>query len=132
MKQQIHYKESQSMYWLVALFTVITVFIILATYFQWGSKPIPSWWFALPIILLNVLIIIGLYDMQIIIDSETACVKFGIGWLQRKIPIKDFDLNTAEIIQLPWYAGVGYRIHNRGTFFNTKPGTLLSLHDALM
>jgi hypothetical protein len=63
--------------------------------------------------------------MTITIDIEMATVKFGIGWLQRKIPVQDLDLTTAEIVNLPWYVGVGYRINNRGTFFNTKPGPAL-------
>ncbi|WP_299768011.1 hypothetical protein [uncultured Dokdonia sp.] len=125
MSKQIRYTETQSMYWFVGLFVFITIFILLATYFQWGSKPITSWLFALPLIVINILPILAFYNMKIIIDLEVASVKFGIGWLQRKIPIQDLDLSTAEIVRLPWYAGVGYRINSKGTFFNTRPGAAL-------
>lgn len=123
MKQQIRYTETQSMYWFILLFGTVTIFIIAATYFQWGSNPISSWLFALPLIVINILPILAFYNMKIVIDSEVASVKFGIGWLHRKIPIQDLDLSTAEVVRLPWYAGIGYRINSKGTFFNTKPGT---------
>ncbi|WP_299680608.1 hypothetical protein [uncultured Dokdonia sp.] len=123
--KHLKYEETQSMYWFTLLFVTVTIFIIAATYFQWGSNPISSWLFALPLIVINILPILAFYNMKIVIDSEVASVKFGIGWLHRKIPIQDLDLSTAEIVHLPWYAGVGYRINNRGTFFNTKPGPAL-------
>lgn len=123
--KHLKYEETQSMYWFTLLFGTVTIFIIAATYFQWGSNPISSWLFALPLIIINILPILAFYNMKIIVDSEVASVKFGIGWLQRKIPIQDLDLSTAEIVSLPWYAGVGYRINNMGTFFNTKPGAAL-------
>ncbi len=123
--KQLKYKETQTMYWFVALFAFIIILIILATYFQWGNRPITSWLYAVPLLIINILPIIAFYNMTITIDTEMATVKFGIGWLQRKIPVQDLDLTTAEIVNLPWYVGVGYRINNRGTFFNTKPGPAL-------
>lgn len=125
MSKQIQYTESQSMYWFVALFALITIFILLATYFKWGSKPITSWLYAIPLVIINILPLLAFYTMKITINSEVASVKFGIGWLHRKIPIQDLDLSTAEIVRLPWYAGVGYRINSKGTFFNTRPGAAL-------
>ena len=110
------------MYWFVLLFVSIAIFILLATYFQWGSNPISSWLFALPLIVINILPLLAFYNMKIVIDTEVAIVKFGIGWIHRKIAVQDLDLSTAKIVKLPWYTGVGYRINNRGTFFNTKPG----------
>lgn len=114
--KHLKYEETQSMYWFVALFALITIFIVLATYFQWGSKPITSWLYAIPLVIINILPLLAFYTMKIVIDSEVASVKFGIGWLHRKIPIQDLDLSTAEIVRLPWYAGVGYRINSKGTF----------------
>lgn len=125
MKTQTRYLESQPMLWPIILFASITIFIIFATYFQWGSKPITSWLYTIPLVIINILPLLTFYNMKITIDSEVASVKFGIGWLHRKIAIQDLDLSTAEIVKLPWYAGVGYRINNRGTFFNTKPGPAL-------
>lgn len=120
--KHLKYEETQSMYWFTLLFGTVTIFIIAATYFQWGSNPISSWLFALPLIVINILPILAFYNMKILINSEVASVKFGIGWLHKKIAIQDLDLSTAEIVRLPWYVGIGYRIHNMGTFFNTKPG----------
>lgn len=123
--KHLKYKETQTMYWFVALFALTTIFIVLATYFQWGNRPISSWLYAVPLIVINILPVVAFYNMTITIDTEMATVKFGIGWLQRKIPVQDLDLTTAEMVHLPWYVGVGYRINNRGTFFNTKPGPAL-------
>jgi hypothetical protein len=123
--KQIKYTETQSMYWFIILFLSISIGIVLATYFQWGSKPIPSWIFAITLISINTLLILAFYSMRITIDAETASVKFGIGWIKRQIPVQDLDVSTAEIVQLPWYAGIGYRISLRGTFFNTRSGAAL-------
>ncbi|WP_299214969.1 hypothetical protein [uncultured Dokdonia sp.] len=119
------YKETQTLYWFVALFALISILIVCATYFQWGTKPIPSWSYAIPLLVVNILPILILYNMTITIDTEMARVQFGIGWLKREIPIRDLDLTTAEIVHLPWYVGIGYRFNMRGTFFNTRPGPAL-------
>lgn len=123
--KQIKYTETQHMYWFVIFLCVITILIILSTFFGLGNNPIPSWGaggLLASIIFFPILI---LYNMKITIDTEIASVKFGIGWIKRQIPVQDLDLSTAEIVRLPWYAGVGYRISLRGTFFNTRSGAAL-------
>lgn len=123
--KQVKYSETQHLYWFVIFFSILFILIILSTFFGIGHKPIPSWsagGLLAGIIFLPILMV---YNMKITIDSKIASVKFGIGWIKRQIPIKDLDLSTAEIIQLPWYAGIGYRISLKGTFFNTKPGPAL-------
>lgn len=123
--KHLKYKETQTMYWFVIFFSVLTILIILSTFFGWGNKPIPSW--TAGGLLAGILFFptLLLYNMRIYIDQETASVKFGIGLIKRQIPIHDLDLTTAEIVNLPWYAGIGYRISLSGTFFNTKPGPAL-------
>lgn len=111
------------MYWFVALFIVITLWMLAATYFQWGRKPISSWGLAIVLSIITTLPVFLFYNMKIVIDQKTASVRFGVGWLKRSIAIEDLDLTTAQVVKIPWYAGIGYRISNRGTFFNTKPGS---------
>jgi len=123
--KDVKYKETQTLYWFVVLFALITIFIVLATYFKWGSRPIESWLYAIPLVIINSLPILAFYNMKIAIDTEMASVKFGIGLIKKQIPVGDLDLTTAEIVYLPWYAGIGYRIGSKGTFFNTKPGPAL-------
>ncbi|MFC4634190.1 hypothetical protein ACFO3O_09750 [Dokdonia ponticola] len=123
--KEVKYKETQTMYWFVSLFVLITAFIVLATYFKWGNRPIVSWLYAIPLVIINCLPIVAFYNMTITINTEVASVTFGIGLIKRQIPVDDLDLSTAEIVHLPWYAGIGYRISRKGTFFNTKPGPAL-------
>ena len=123
--KHVKYKETQTMYWFIALFVIITLLIGLATYFQWGSKPIESWVHAIPLMVITLFPVLTFYNMTITINTEVASVTFGIGLIKRQIPVDDLDLSTAEIVHLPWYAGIGYRISRKGTFFNTKPGPAL-------
>jgi len=124
MKKQLLYKETQPMTWFVLLFLVFAIFILLAGIYQWGTKPIPLE-AAIPLALFFCALTFPLYKLVIEVSETEVKAYFGIGWIKRRIAIKDLDLSTAEIISLPWYAGIGYRISNRGTFMNTRPGAAL-------
>lgn len=121
----VKYKETQSMYWFVVLFILISILIIVASYFKWGNNPIPSWDITILLVAVILFPVALVYNLKITISTQVAAVRFGIGWIKREIPIQDLDLTTAEIVNIPWYSGVGYRISNKGTFFNTKPGPAL-------
>ncbi len=122
-KRNTIFEETQPMYGFVAFFILITLGMLASTYFQWGRNPISSWGLAIILSIVTTLPVFLFYNMKIVIDTKTASVRFGIGWLKRSIAIHDLDLTTAQIVKIPWYAGIGYRINNRGTFFNTKPGS---------
>ena len=119
--KKIYYSETQSMKMLVFILISIGVFVLLAGIFQWGSKPAP-----LGLTIFIFLLLAGLtlpfYQLSIKICESHARIRFGIGWLKRKIAIDNLDLSDIQIIDLPWYAGIGYRISSEGSFFNTKPG----------
>ncbi len=102
----------------------ISILILLASIFQWGSKPIPILGAVLFIAILAVPLLL-FYKLSITIDAGEAIIQFGIGLLRRKININNLDLSTAQVIDLPWQAGVGYRISTEGAFFNTRPGPAL-------
>lgn len=123
--KEVKYKEIQTVYWFVVFFSVLTILINLHTYLGWGNHPIPSWSAGGLLAGFLIFAMLIFFNMTITINTEVASVKFGIGLIKRKIPVRDLDLNTAEIIHLPWYAVIGYRISLNGTFFNTKPGPAL-------
>ena len=121
---QIRYKETQSWWWLVLIFAILSIQILLAGIYQWGSKPLPMS-VAIVIALIMFLPIILTYNLTITITEEYACAKFGIGLLKRKVLLKDLDIEKAEITHLSLAAGIGYRYGSRGLFLNTKPGPAL-------
>jgi len=123
--KEVKYKETQTLYWFIVFFSVLTILIMLSTFFEWGNNPIPSWSAGGLLAGLLFFPIVIFFNMTISIDTKMASVKFGIGLIKRQIPVNDLDLSTAEIVHLPWYAGIGYRISLNGTFFNTKPGPAL-------
>ena len=122
--KKIYYRETQPMNIFIGIIGLFGLFIILAGIFQWGSKPVPMG-IAILIILLFAGLISVFYNLTISICESQATVQFGVGWLKRRTPIDKLDLSTTRVINLPWYAGVGYRVSTEGTFFNTKPGPLL-------
>lgn len=122
--KKIYYRETQKMRIFVFAMCIIGGLVLIASIFQWGSKPIPIG-LGLLIALLFVGLLLPFHNLTIRVCESHATVKFGIGWLKRQVLLDNLDLNTVQIIDLPWYVGIGYRISTEGTFFNTKPGPAL-------
>lgn len=112
------------MYWFPLFMMGIAAFVLFAAFMGWGSKPAPIE-LGFFIFILFGLLSLPFYKLTITVTQHYAVASFGIGWIKKKVLIKDLDLTTAEIVNLPWYAGVGYRWGSQGTFMNTRPGPAL-------
>ena len=54
-------------------------------------------------------------------------IKFGQGFLNKKIAIKNIDSDSFTEVKLPWYYGLGWKYDLKGhEFFSAKPGLALS------
>ncbi len=124
MKENILYRETQGMYWFPALMMGIAIAIVFAYVYQWGTKPVPLE-IAILIFVLFTILSLPFYKLTITVTQTYVLASFGVGWIKKKVLIKDLDLTTAQIVNIPWYAGIGYRWGKQGTFLNTRPGPAL-------
>lgn len=79
------------------------------------------------LIVLFSLVLLNLYQLKFSVFQDQLEVKFGQGFLKKKIAIKDIDLGSFAEIKLPWYYGLGWKYDLKGhEFFSAKPGIALS------
>jgi len=88
----------------VIIVPMILVFIIAAVM-------LPAYQvFNNPVLIVGILLLIALalfYDLKVEIRNNTITCKFGIGVIQRQIPI--LEIKEAKAVKNPWYAGWGIR-----------------------
>lgn len=113
----IMYDKTQKGWLLYSIFSVILVFMFFAYLNQSGSNPIPLWPFIFLIVLF--LIIIGLfYRLRIVINSGVIRVIYGVGLI--KFVFKPEIVNSVEVINTPWWYGLGIRFTPKGMLYNIQ------------
>lgn len=45
---------------------------------------------------------------------------FGIGFLSRRMNFQEMDVFTIQLVDIPWYYGIGIRYTSAGILYNTK------------
>ncbi len=120
----IKYKKTQYGILLNLLLISSIIFLIVAYYFQIGTKAIPKN-ISLSILVILVFAWLLTYKLTISIDDEYITAIFGIGLLKRKIPIYEIDFNTLEILKPSALTGIGIRLTPKGWLWNVKIGKAL-------
>jgi hypothetical protein len=59
------------------------------------------------------------------VDDDTVAVSFAAGALRRRIPLGDIE--SAEVVTVPWYYGWGARLTRRGWLHDAPRGWLYSV-----
>lgn len=111
----IHYRQSQIGWIMLALMVPVMVFLVLACWFQWGSRPLPVA-ACLPLIGLIGLIGLLFYRLEVSVDGQGICLRYGIGWIRIHLPID--QLMDVKVIRTPWYYGLGIRVTPKGMLYN--------------
>ena len=112
MKTAIEFKETQFSY---ILLSILAFFIGIIAFSGYQSKG--GW----VIILLLVAILVAVfYKLTTVIDDYGIVASFGIGFLSRRMNFQEMDVSTIQLIDVPWYYGIGIRYTSTGIIYNTK------------
>ena len=77
-------------------------------------------WVTLIIILILGVSLLIFATLKVTISDDLLDIRFGIGFIRKRIPLK--DIQSAEVIQYPWYNGWGLRISLRGEWIYSVSG----------
>lgn len=66
------------------------------------------------------------YQLTVTVDDEEIVVTLGVGWIKKRIALKDID--HCEIVKNPWWYGWGIRLTPGGWMFNVSGLKAVQLH----
>jgi hypothetical protein len=121
--KKIYFKEKQIFY--ISLIPALIIIGILSFFYflEIGNEDkkitLAPYLFGVNLFIFIVLVS---YNLKILITKNHIYLSFGIGIIKKKISVKDIDINKFEIINIHWCFGIGMRLSNIGTIFNTKQG----------
>ncbi|ALC98194.1 hypothetical protein [Capnocytophaga sp. oral taxon 323] len=112
MKTAIEFKETQFSYILLSFLALFIGIIALSGYQNKGGWTI--------ILLLVAILVAVFYKLTTVIDDYGIAASFGIGFLSRRMNFQEMDVSTIQLIDIPWYYGIGIRYTSTGIIYNTK------------
>jgi hypothetical protein len=111
------YQETQIGWIFMGVMLPVTIYLILAYFFQWGNNPIGFWGFIIMIVMLVGLCLM-FYRLQTTVSYRKIELRYGIGLITIKPSIQ--ELLSAEVIKLPLWYGQGIRTTPKGMMYNIK------------
>lgn len=121
---QYIYQEKQIVWWLIAPFSIILFFLILALFIATTSESAKLG--LIVSIVIMVLILINFYQLKISVSHDYLKVAFGQGLFKKNFVLKNINPDRFSIVKLPWYY-MGWKYDFSGhMFFSTRPGQALS------
>ena len=111
------YKKTQIGWWLIAVFAIPIVWLLLAYFYQWGSRPLTKTSLVFSVVLL-ILIVLLFYRFTVETEQDTIRLTYGIGLI--RITPKIDELIRTEVVKTPWYYGLGIRITPKGMLYNIQ------------
>lgn len=120
----MEYRKSQIGWFLIGLFGIVALFIVLAYWNQWGSKPLSTNPFTV-VLLIQIYVLLLFYKLTILVDQSTIQLHYGIALI--RIRLKITKLLEVQSIQTPWYYGLGIRITPKGMLYNIQGSNALKL-----
>ncbi|WP_460485388.1 hypothetical protein [Capnocytophaga sp. HP1101] len=112
MKTAIKFKETQFSY---ILLSILALFIGIIAFSGYQSKE--GW--AIIALLVAILVVV-FYKLTTVIDDKGIVASFGVGILSRRMTFDEIDVSTLQLIDIPWYYGIGIRYTSSGIIYNTK------------
>ena len=113
----MNYRKTQIGWWLIVLFTIPILWLVVAYFQQWGSRPLTELSLVFAIILLA-LIILLFYRLTVEVKNDTIRLTYGIGLI--KITLRIDELISTRVVKTPWYYGLGIRITPKGMLYNIQ------------
>lgn len=120
----MRYQKSETGWLLIGFFFPFVLFLGLIHILKWGDQSIPN---ALIVILEAALIFIILlfYKLTVEVHDDHVLLKYGIGLIRIKLRID--SIGKTEVIQTPWYWGLGIRITQDGMLYNIHSSKALKI-----
>jgi hypothetical protein len=113
----VQYRHTQIGYMVIipigiVLFIIVALFMIIASSIYNRLIIFPGFIFAV-ILSLTILLF---YRLTIIITNDNLEIRFGIGLIRKRFPLKDID--HVQIVKNPWYYGWGIHFTPYGWLYN--------------
>ncbi|MEQ8714238.1 MAG: hypothetical protein RIC80_14550 [Cyclobacteriaceae bacterium] len=117
MSQPVPYHESQVGWLFLSLMSPVLLFLAIAYYQQWGSKP-PTAPVFYPTIALLIGVCLLFYRMETSISYRNIKIRYGVGLI--KLTPQFDELIAVTVTRIPWWYGVGIRITPKGWLYSIQ------------
>jgi hypothetical protein len=113
------YQHTQIGYLIIAFFaiTLLLLSLLMAIY---GFN-----WIGFAVMIICVLCLMLFVTLTIWVDSDFIEIRFGIGIIRKKFPLK--DIATYHLVKNPWYYGWGVHITPNGWLYNVSGSSALEI-----
>lgn len=111
------YQKSQIGWFLIGLFSAVSVFLVLAYWYQWGTNPLPKIPFLMALAI-QIVVLLLFYQLTITVNPSGIRIRYGIGLINISISME--KLLQVDAIKTPWYYGLGIRITPQGLLYNIQ------------
>ena len=111
------YQKSQIGWFLIGLFSAVSVFLVLAYWYQWGTNPLPKIPFLIALAI-QIVVLLLFYQLTITVNPSGIRIRYGIGLIH--ISLRMEKLLQVDAIKTPWYYGLGIRITPQGLLYNIQ------------
>lgn len=106
-----HYRHTQIGYMIIAALSLPVILVVLHMYIFGFNL------FSIIVLILFNIILVLFVSMTTYVDEEFVKIKFGLGVVRKRFPLK--DIVSCRIVENPWYYGFGIQ--------NTPSGLLFSV-----
>jgi len=120
----IKYKRFQFGWIITITFLIVIIGMTFAFINQWGNNPIDLKGYLIFIILFSILLL-TFYGMTVIVTEKYIKIKFGIGFIVKKIDLSTIKSATAQTY--PIYYGYGIRFIPNGILYNVSGSQAVEL-----
>jgi len=107
------YQNTQIGYTIIFFLTIGMFFIIGWSIYGSGL----SWIGAVVFLILGICLLM-FYSLTVIVDENFLKIRFGLGLIKKRFPLK--DIKSCRAVRSPWYYGWGLRILPNGVLYNVS------------
>lgn len=111
------YRETQVGWLFLGIMVPVMLFLIVAYYQQWGSRPPTATAFYFTMVLL-IGVCLLFYSMSTSVTYRNIHIQYGVGLV--KINPKVDELIAVEVTRTPWWYGLGARLTPKGWLYNIQ------------
>lgn len=110
----IIYRRFYPAWTIVAVFTIVMIWLTFAYIFQWGNNPVDIYGYVFLLTLFTV-ILLTFYGVTITVTDKHLSIKFGAGLYTKKIELK--SIHSLAVVKTSLCNGYGIRIIPDGLLY---------------
>ena len=65
--------------------------------------------------------------MTTTLTKDKLTISYGVGWIKKSYALEELNTIQTEVVNFPWYLGVGIRATGNGWLYNVRPGKAIKI-----